>query len=158
MSEEKKFVTRREGVRRAREQGIPLTIGRVNKDIKRRRPEPCGRYGPADIYEEPEFLRYAIERLRKPQVAAEKKSATRGSGAFQFQRGDRGRREKDTAFGSNVLGGWTPLHSATQRRSQRHRKDQAHVKYSNISPGSSLLQFHFKPRPTCRGPREARRQ
>ena len=72
MSEEKKFVTRREGVRRAREQGIPLTIGRVNKDsMTGCGPKPFGRYGVSDIYEEPEFLRYAIERLRKPQVAAE---------------------------------------------------------------------------------------
>jgi len=58
------FVTRREGVKMARERGIPLTIGRVNKDsMLGCGPAPAGRYGPGYLYTPEEFLRYAIDRL-----------------------------------------------------------------------------------------------
>ena len=71
MSEtEKKYVTRREGVRLAREQGIPITVGRVNKDtMDGIGPKPVGRYGPTYIYTAEEFLRYAVERVAGPQLA-----------------------------------------------------------------------------------------
>jgi hypothetical protein len=61
---DRKFVTRREGVKLAREQGIPLSLGRVNKDsMDGRGPKPVGKYGPSDIYTAEEFLRYAVERV-----------------------------------------------------------------------------------------------
>jgi hypothetical protein len=42
MSEDR-YVTRREGVRLAREKGIPLTVGRVNKDaMNGKGPKPIG--------------------------------------------------------------------------------------------------------------------
>jgi hypothetical protein len=68
---DKKFVTRREGVKLANEQGIPLSIGRVNKDSMDGT-QPAGRYGPTFLYNPEEFLRYAIERVQKsvPELAA----------------------------------------------------------------------------------------
>ena len=71
--QEKKFVTRREGVKLANDQGIPLSIGRVNKDsMDGIGPQPAGRYGPTFLYSPQEFLRYAVERVTKnaPEVAA----------------------------------------------------------------------------------------
>ena len=63
---EKKFVTRREGVKLANDQGIPLSIGRVNKDsMDGIGPPPAGRYGPTYLYNPEEFLRYAVERVQK---------------------------------------------------------------------------------------------
>jgi hypothetical protein len=73
MSEVKevKFVTRREGVRIVREQGIPLTVSRVNKDAMNGvGPEPCGKYGPSEIYELPKFIQYAIDRVKRALVTA----------------------------------------------------------------------------------------
>ena len=70
---DKKFVTRREGVKLVRERGIPLTVGRVNKDaMNGRGPEPVGKYGLAEIYTVEEFIRYAIDRVLKnaPEVTA----------------------------------------------------------------------------------------
>jgi hypothetical protein len=70
---EKKFVTRREGVELAKAEGIPLSIGRVNKDsMDGIGPQPAGRYGPTFLYHPEEFLRYATERVLKnaPEVAA----------------------------------------------------------------------------------------
>jgi len=62
---DKKFVTRREGVKLAREQGIPLSIGRVNKDsMNGIGPQPAGRYGPTFLYRPEEFLRYSRARSR----------------------------------------------------------------------------------------------
>ena len=44
---DKQFVTRREGVKLANDRGIPLSIGRVNKDsMDGIGPQPVGRYGP----------------------------------------------------------------------------------------------------------------
>ena len=61
-----KYVTRREGVRLVREQGIPLTIGRVNKDsMLGCGPTPAGRYGPGYLYTPEEFLRYATDHVVK---------------------------------------------------------------------------------------------
>jgi hypothetical protein len=71
--QEKKFVTRREGVKLANDQGIPLSIGRVNKDaMDGIGPQPAGRYGPVYLYEPSEFMRYATERVLKnaPEVTA----------------------------------------------------------------------------------------
>jgi hypothetical protein len=63
---DKKFVTRREGVKLANDQGIPLSIGRVNKDsMDGIGPQPAGRYGPTYLYSPQEFLRYATERVLK---------------------------------------------------------------------------------------------
>jgi hypothetical protein len=63
---EKQFITRREGVELAKAQGIPLSIGRVNKDsMDGNGPQPAGRYGPTFLYKPEEFLRYAIERVLK---------------------------------------------------------------------------------------------
>jgi hypothetical protein len=69
---DKKFVTRREGVKLANDQGIPLSIGRVNKDsMDGIGPQPAGRYGPTYLYSPEEFLRYAVERVQKnAEVAA----------------------------------------------------------------------------------------
>ena len=70
---DKKFVTRREGVKLVNDQGIPLSIGRVNKDsMDGIGPQPAGRYGPMYLYSPEEFLRYATERVVKnaPEVAA----------------------------------------------------------------------------------------
>jgi hypothetical protein len=70
---EKKFVTRKEGVKLVREQGIPLTMGRVNKDsMDGRGPKPVGKYGPSDIYTAEEFIRYAVDRVLKhdPEAAS----------------------------------------------------------------------------------------
>jgi hypothetical protein len=59
------YVTRRQGVLHVRERlGIPLTLGRVNKDtMQGRGPKPVGKYGPATVYTIEEFERYARERL-----------------------------------------------------------------------------------------------
>ena len=63
--QDKKFYTRREGVELAKAHGIPLTIGRVNKDaMDGVGPQPSGRYGPGFLYTAEEFLRYAEERIR----------------------------------------------------------------------------------------------
>jgi hypothetical protein len=44
---EKQFITRREGVELAKAKGIPLSIGRVNKDaMDGIGPQPAGKYGP----------------------------------------------------------------------------------------------------------------
>ena len=70
---EKKFVTRREGVKLANDHGIPLSIGRVNKDsMDGIGPQPAGRYGPTFLYSPEEFIRYATERVLKnaPEVTA----------------------------------------------------------------------------------------
>jgi hypothetical protein len=63
--QDRKFITRREGVQLANAQGIPLSIGRVNKDsMDGRGPQPAGRYGPTYLYAPKEFMRYAEERVR----------------------------------------------------------------------------------------------
>ena len=70
---DKQFVTRREGVKLANDRGIPLSIGRVNKDsMDGIGPQPVGRYGPTYLYTPTEFLRYATDRVvkRAPEVAA----------------------------------------------------------------------------------------
>ena len=70
---DKEFVTRREGVKLANAQGIPLTIGRVNKDsMNGIGPQPAGRYGPTHLYRPKVFIRYAIDRVLKnaPEVTA----------------------------------------------------------------------------------------
>ena len=70
---DKQFVTRREGVKLANDRGIPLSIGRVNKDsMDGIGPQPCGRYGPTYLYDPAEFLRYATDRVLKnaPEIAA----------------------------------------------------------------------------------------
>jgi hypothetical protein len=70
---EKQFITRREGVELAKAKGIPLSIGRVNKDaMDGIGPQPAGRYGPTFLYAPEEFLRYATDRVLKnaPQAAA----------------------------------------------------------------------------------------
>lgn len=67
---DKKYVTRREGVQLAREQGIPLTLGRVNKDVSDGRgPKHSGRYGPTYLYTPEDFLSYAVERVMKDAAA-----------------------------------------------------------------------------------------
>jgi hypothetical protein len=68
---EQKYVTRREGVKVVREHGIPLSMGRVNKDsMEGRGPKPFGKYGPSDIYTAEEFMRYAVDRVRSPDGEA----------------------------------------------------------------------------------------
>jgi hypothetical protein len=66
---EKQFITRREGVELAKTRGIPLSIGRVNKDSM---DGISGRYGPTFLYTPQEFLRYATDRVLKnaPEAAA----------------------------------------------------------------------------------------
>jgi hypothetical protein len=62
----RKFITRREGVRLANEQGIPISIGRVNKDcMDGIGPQPAGKYGPVHLYAPEEFMRYAETRVRQ---------------------------------------------------------------------------------------------
>jgi len=69
MSSETKFVTRKTGVELANETGIPLTVGGVNKDaMNGRGPKPFGKLGPAEIYTVEEFMRYAVDRVRAPEV------------------------------------------------------------------------------------------
>ena len=70
------YVTRKEGVKLARERGIPLTIGRVAKDsMLGRGPAPAGKYGPGYLYTPEEFLRYAIDRVVKRAPEGEAASA-----------------------------------------------------------------------------------
>jgi hypothetical protein len=64
--QKRKFITRREGVRLANEQGIPISIGRVNKDcMEGIGPQPAGKYGPVHLYAPEEFMRYAETRVRQ---------------------------------------------------------------------------------------------
>ena len=61
---DKKFITRREGVDLARAHGIPMSVGRVNKDVMLGKgPKHAGKYGPTHLYEPSEFMRYAVERV-----------------------------------------------------------------------------------------------
>jgi len=65
--------TRREGVKLVNDQGIPMSLGRVNKDsMDGIGPQPAGRYGPTFLYTPEEFIRYATERVLKnaPEIAA----------------------------------------------------------------------------------------
>lgn len=71
--QEREFVTRKEGVQLANDGGIPLTIGRVNKDcMDGIGPEPAGKYGPTFLYTREKFMQYARARIRRAveEVAA----------------------------------------------------------------------------------------
>lgn len=66
------YWTRKEGVRRAREKGIPLTLSRVNKDAHYGRgPVPAGKYGPAHIYNPEKFMEYAHTTIKLVAEPAE---------------------------------------------------------------------------------------
>jgi hypothetical protein len=63
VAENKRYVTRREGVEMARAAGVPLSVSRVHKDTSLGvGPTPAGRYGPQYLYEASEFLKYAQRR------------------------------------------------------------------------------------------------
>jgi hypothetical protein len=60
------YWTRREGVNRANEAGIPLSLSRVNKDAHfGRGPVPAGRYGPAHVYKPEVFMEYAHSTIKR---------------------------------------------------------------------------------------------
>ena len=63
---EPEFITRKQGVERARARGIPLVLSRIDKDTSQGvGPKAAARYGVSDLYTPEEFDRYLDTRVVK---------------------------------------------------------------------------------------------
>ncbi len=64
------LLTRKHGVDRLREVGIPITLSTMNKHCAAGTgPEPAGVFGSRDLYEEDELLRWAQARIEAGKAA-----------------------------------------------------------------------------------------